>query len=304
MRLRSRTIISPIAYLFLGPALLLVAVVIVYPLATELIGSFYGTKVGGFGKAFNLTLFVGLNNFRGLVNDPVFWRSLLNNFIIFLSVPLRVLLGLMITQILHKWLMGNRVLNKLSRLYRVVIFIPFVAPIASIGIIFVYLLNATGPINAWLNAIGLGVITTGWLTNNGTTMWAIMLVVLWTRVGFAVLLFSARLLSVDQQIFRAASVDGAPWRTIFWRIGLPELRHTIEFVSLLGFLEAFSWSFAYVYVLGQGAFKTSTWIVEIYIYNNAFRSVALGGAYAAGVVLFVLASGVAAYQVWSARNSL
>jgi ABC-type sugar transport system permease subunit len=280
----------------LAPALLLVGLVILYPIGAGLVGSLLQSRHLGFGQGVETT-FAGLANFNAIFSDPVFWISFKNNLIIFLSVPLRIVLGLLIVQLLYRGIFA-------SRTYQVVIFLPFVVPIASIGIIFIYLLNDSGPLNALLRLAGLDFLTTGWLTDQDVAIWSIMAVVLWTRLGFAVLLFMARLMSVDRQVFQAAFIDGATWRQAFWRVGVPELRHTIEFVALLGFIEAFSWSFSYVFVLGQGAFRTDSWILELFLYDRAFRSVELGAAYAVSVFLFFIACIVAAYRVFRARAEL
>jgi ABC-type sugar transport system permease subunit len=282
-------------YLLLLPALIFVGVVIIYPVVSAIVGSVTdsGSLVAGEGQ----TSFVGVKHYRTMFADPVFWTSFKNNLIILVSIPLRIVLGLLIVQVLYKGIFA-------SKWYQTVIFLPFIAPIAGIGIIFIYVLNQSGPFNAFLRVIGLGGLSTGWLTNQAVTMWTIMGVVLWTRLGFTVLLFMVRLLGVDRQVFQAAFVDGATWREAFWRIGVPELKGTIEFVALLGFIEAFSWSFAYVFVLAQGAFRTSSWILEIYLYDRGFRGLTTGVASAVAVFLFLLAGLVALYRYRRAKLEL
>lgn len=283
-------------YGLLTPALVLVGLVIAYPIVLGAIGSFEKTVLLGFGQG-KTTEFAGFYNFSAVLRDPIFWESFKNNLVILISVPIRIVIALVIVQHLYRGIFG-------SGIYQTIVFMPFVAPVASISVIFIYLLNDQGPLNALLGFIGLGAFTRGWLTDQGVAIWSIMAVVLWTRLGFTVLLFMARLMSVDRQVFEAAFVDGATWTNAYWRVGVPELKNTIEFVALLGFIEAFSWSFAYVFVLGQGAYRTSSWILEIYLYDRAFRSIELGAAYAVGVLLFLLACLVAAYRVWRSRDEV
>ena len=283
------------AYLLVLPALAFVALVIIYPIVSAGVGSV--TESTGLLPTEGGTRFVGIDHYRTMLADTVFWTAFKNNLIILVSVPLRIILALFIVQVLFKGIWG-------SRFYQTLVFLPFIAPIAGIGIIFIYLLNESGPLNAGLRAIGAGLFTPGWLTDQSLTMWSIMAVVLWTRLGFSVLLFMVRLLAVDRQVFQAAFVDGATWRQAFWRIGVPELKRTIEFVAVLGFIEAFSWSFAYVFVLAQGAFRTSSWILEIYLYDRGFRGLTTGVASAVAVFLFVFAGVVAFYRYRRARAEL
>ena len=187
-QLLSRRITRPvIPWLLLAPALAAIGFVIVYPAIASFVGSF---RLNGH--------FVGIANYRALFTDPVFWRSLENNLILLLSIPIRILLGLVITAILYRGVFG-------SRFYSLVLFLPFIPSIAAMGIIFIYLLNANGPFNAVLTAIGLGVFTHGWLTDPGLPMWTIMLIIVWCQLGFTVLLFTARLMSVDRELFQALS---------------------------------------------------------------------------------------------------
>ena len=283
-------------YGLLLPAILAVCLVIVYPMISLVLESVTTTTSEGFGAASHST-FVGLANFKALFSDPAFWTSFRNNLIILVSVPIRIIIGLFVTQVIYKGIWG-------SRIYQTLIFLPFVAPVASVGIIFIYLLNESGPINGFLNALGLGSLAHGWLTDQNLAMWSISAVVLWSRLGFTVLLFMARMLSVDRQIFQAAFVDGANWRQAYWRVGVPELRRTIEFVAMLGFIESFSWSFSYVFVLSQGAFQTNSWILEIYTYSHAFRGITYGLAAATAMFLLVIAALVAAYRFAIQRREL
>jgi ABC-type sugar transport system permease subunit len=264
--MRERTAAS----VLLVPALVLVALVILYPAVASIIRSF--TSDG---------TFTGFANYRAIFGDPIFWRSFENNLILLISVPVCIAVALVITAILYRGVFGGR-------FYDLAVFLPFIPSIAAIGIIFIYLLNASGPLNGLLDAIGLHSLARGWLTDPGVPMWSIMAVVVWTRVGFAVLLFTARLLSVDRELFQAAFVDGASWARTYSQIALPQLRGTIEFIAILSFIEVFSWSFAYVYVLTQGSKSPSNYILEIYLYNKQFLAYLPGVAAAVAVFLILL----------------
>ncbi len=271
---------------FLAPALICAGLVVAYPLITMATNS-----VQADGR------FVGFDNFEGIFSDPVFWESFKNNLILLVSIPLRIVIALAITAVLFRRIIG-------SRIYEFVVFLPFIPSIAAIGVLFVYLLNIDGPLNGFLRTIGLEGLAHGWLTDPGYPMWAIMGVVAWTRIGFTVLLFLARMMSVDREVFQAAFIDGASWFTTFRKVAIPELKGTLEFVVVLGVIEAFSWSFAYVYVLAQGARNTSSFVLEIYLYNQQFLNYLPGLAAAVAVCIFVLVGSLAVYRLWRVKEEL
>jgi len=272
---RSRAVV---VLLLLGPAALLCGVVIIFPALATIFSSVHAN-----GE------FVGTDNFSAIFGDPVFWQAFKNNLLLLISIPVRILIALVLTALLFRGVFGRR-------LYETAVFLPFIPSIAAVGVIFIYLLNAEGPINGMLETIGLGFLAHGWLTESGLAMWGIMGVIVWTRVGFTTLLFTARLLGVDREQFQAAFVDGASWAQTFRQIALPELKGTIEFVAVLSVIEVFSWSFAYVYVLNQGANDTSNYILEIYLYNQEFLASLPGLAAATAVVLMAVVSALAVYR--------
>jgi raffinose/stachyose/melibiose transport system permease protein len=265
-------------YVLILPAVAITGLVIAIPV----IQSFYGsvTRDGDF---------VGGDNFRIILTDPNFQRAFKNNLILLVNIPIRIALALTIAGLLYRKVFG-------SRLYETLIFMPFLPSVAAIGVLFIYLLSFAGPLNGLLRGVGFGSIAHGWLTENEWVMWTIMAVIVWTRVGFTVLLFTARMLSIDQERLQAAFVDGASWWKTFRYIVLPELKGTIEFVVLLSIIEAFSWSFSYVYVLGHGASDPNRWILEIYLYNKEFLASVAGLASAVSVILLCIAGALAVYR--------
>jgi ABC-type sugar transport system permease subunit len=273
-------------WVLLLPALAAVGIVIAFPVAQSIHDSV--TEGGSW---------VGLDNFRTVIDDPEFRHAFVNNLIILAGIPIRLIVALVISAILFRRIFA-------SRFYETAIFLPFLPSIAAIGVLFIYLLAFDGPLNSLLRTVGLGFLAQPWLTSSGLTMWTIMAVVVWTRVGFTVLLFTARLMSVEREKLEAAFVDGASWWRTFWQIVLPDLRGAIEFVVVLSVIEAFSWSFAYVFVLGQGANDPSRWIIEIYLYNKEFLATLQGLASAVATMLLLLAAALAIYRYRQAKEAL
>jgi ABC-type sugar transport system permease subunit len=116
-------------------------------------------------------------------------------------------------------------------------------------------------------------------------------VIVWKELGFGIMLFFARMLSLPAELWEAARVDGAGWWRLHWHITLPQMRGIIEFYAVVEGITMLSWVFSYVYVIshGTGGPGTSTLVTELYVYRNAFGygTNNLNLASAAAAVLFV-----------------
>lgn len=270
------------------PALGLAGFVLAFPIAKVVQYSFTDRTTfldGGF---------VGLDNYSDLLHDELFWRAVENNLILLLSVPLSIVLALAITGLLYRGLRGGRI-------YELLIFLPFLPAIASIAVVFLYLLSNGGPLNELLAGAGLDGLTHAWLVESDTAIWSVLGVVLWKRVGFTVLLFMARMASLDRTLFDAAAVDGASWRRTYWQVAVPQLRGIIGLAAVFGYIEAFSWTFAYVAILTRGGPDRSTYTLEYLLYKLQFDEQLVGLASAVAVLLLGAALAVAAYRIWHAR---
>jgi ABC-type sugar transport system permease subunit len=274
---------------WLAPAIGLTGFVLAFPIAKVLQYSVTDRTTFLDGQ------FVGLANYAELLGDELFWRSLRNNLILMLSVPLSILLALAVTGVLYRGIRG-------SRLYELLIFVPFLPAVASIAVIFLYVLGNDGPLNELLRGAGADGLARGWLTESGTAIWAVLGVVLWKRIGFTVLLFTARMASIDRSLFDAAAVDGASWARTYWQVAVPQMRSIIGFAAVLGFIEAFSWTFAYVVILTRGGPDRSTFTLEYMLYRLQFDDQLVGLASAVAVFMLLAALAVAAYRVRLARR--
>ena len=113
-------------------------------------------------------------------------------------------------------------------------------------------------------------------------------VIIWKEFGFGIVLFLARLMSVDEQLFEAAKIEGANWFQILFRITIPQLAMVIEFYVVITIITMLSWVFNYVYVMTSGGPGTSTIVTEFYIYLMGFRYNLMGIAAAASVILLII----------------
>ncbi|HEX2071240.1 MAG TPA: sugar ABC transporter permease [Thermoleophilaceae bacterium] len=277
------------AYPWLAPAVGLVGFVLAFPVVKVVQYSFTDRTTFLDGS------FVGLDNYGQLLGDELFWRSLRNNLILLLSVPLSILIALAVTGVLYRGLRGSRV-------YELLIFVPFLPAVASIAVIFLYVLGNEGPLNELLRGVGADGLAHSWLTESSTAIWAVLGVVLWKRIGFTVLLFMARMASVDRSLFDAAAVDGASWARTYWQVAVPQMRSIVGFAAVLGFIEAFSWTFAYVVILTRGGPDRSSFTLEYLLYRLQFDDQLVGLASAVAVFLLLGALAVAAYRIRLARR--
>jgi len=261
---------------FLLPALAAIGLCFLFPLVVVIRDSFYG------GSVANLVP-VGLDNYRFVFEDPVFWQSLLNNLKLFATVPITTVLALLIALVLNDRIRG-------WRQYRAVVFLPFILPSTVIGLTFSFVLALNGTLNTILHDIGLGFLAHDWL---GTSQWAIPSiggVVIWQQLGFGVVVFSAALLALPPEVTEAARIDGASWSQIQRRILIPQIRGIIEFFMVLQAITVLSQVFNYVYVLTNGGPGTSSSVLELYIWKNGFALGAIGTAATVSVMLLALAT--------------
>jgi ABC-type sugar transport system permease subunit len=272
-------------YAWIAPAFVVMGAILFYP-----IGRVIAYSLTNETTLFPQAKFVGVDNYTSLIHTPLFWRACLNNLILLASVPIVILLALFLTAVLFRGLRGGST-------YEALLFLPFLPAIAAVGVLFVYILGFHGPLNNTLRTLGMPQLAQAWLSDSRYAIWSILGVVIWKRLGFTVLLFMARMLSIDRSLFEAAAVDGASWGQTFRRVALPEMRRIIQFVAVLGFIEVFAWTFAYVFVLTRGGPDQSTYTLEFLLYRYQFANQLVGLASAVAVVLLLIALTVAVYRV-------
>jgi multiple sugar transport system permease protein len=223
---------------------------------------------------------VGLANYQKIfTNDPAFWLSVGNTaYYSFISVPLRLALGLALALILNIQTRGIGI-------YRTLFYLPALVPPVVSAIIFLVLLNPNGLVNSLLESIGLA--GPRWFTNPAWSKPALILLSLWP-VGIETLIFLAGLKEVPESLLDAAAIDGAgPWQR-FWNVTFPLITPVILFNLVMGVIYSFQ-VFDQAMVLGgtSGDPLESTLVLMVHIYRNAFRYFAMGYASALGVVLIL-----------------
>ena len=245
-----------------------------------------------YGELFRFGLF-GRTTVVG-ARDPLFWISLGNTLVfVLLAVPLSVAPAILLANVLNAKLPGMKV-------FRAVYFVPSVAAVVGVALIWEWLYNSTvGWINYLIGAIVDGINaalgasitdpTIGWLSDARVALLAIVIVASWQWVGFNTVLFLAGLQAIPSSLYEAATVDGAGRRRKFWRITLPLLAPTTFFVVTVTSIQAIQ-IFDQVWVLTNppGGPGTSTMTMVLYLYRNGFQNFRLGYASSIAWVLFMV----------------
>lgn len=225
-------------------------------------------------------VWVGRLNYELVLEDPTFREAVENSALLLLAVPVLVVISLVVSVLLFDRVRG-------WRFYRSVVFLPFILAIPVVGIIFSFILQLNGVLNEALRGIGLGGLALDWLGDERLALWSVLFVIVWREVGFGIILFLARLMSMDESQLEAARIDGAGWLQRLRHIIVPELRGTIEFYAVIATITMLAWVFAYVWTLTAGGPGNATQIVELYIYNQGIRGSLPGLASAVAVLLLV-----------------
>lgn len=269
------------------PMVGIVALTFAYPIFGLLTYSFQHV-----GRSASLpSRFVGLDNFTYIFGDSLFLGAISNNLRLFLCVPVLLVLSVILAQILHDRPRGWRI-------YRSILFIPYVLSIPVVGVVFGYLFQYQGQVNSALRALGLDALALDWLGKPSLAMPTIMFVIIWKELGFGIILCLARLSSVGEHYFEAARVDGATWFQILRHVTLPQLAPTLAFYAIVELINMLSWVFSYIYVMTLGGPQNSTVVTEYYIFQQVFQNSQIGVGAAASMVLLCVVALLLLLRTW------
>jgi ABC-type sugar transport system permease subunit len=235
---------------------------------------------------------VGVGNLHIALNDPFFRQAVGNNLRLLLTLPIIIGIALVIAILLYEGMTG-------WRFHRVAIFIPYMLPVVVVGVLFGQLLTLHGAVNSALASIGLGRLQQDWLGNPDWALRSLAGVIIWRELGFGVILFLARLLSLPQNVFDAARVDGAGWFRTHRSVTLPMMRSIIGFYFVIEAITLMSWVFSYVFVMTQGGPGQATQVTETYVYEEAFTADLPWLAASAAVLLLIGIMAIAAVTLIS-----
>jgi multiple sugar transport system permease protein len=285
---------SHAAWLFLAPALCVMAVFFVIPVAAGLGLSLTDFDLYALADIHNLR-FTGLGNYLELLHRPLFWAALGHTlYFVVAGVPLSIAASLGAALLL------NSKLARFKAFFRTALFAPVVTTVVAVAVIWRYLLHTRyGMVNYLLGLMGVAPVD--WLGNPHWAMPSIILFAVWKNFGYNMIIFLAGLQSIPEDLYEAARIDGASAPRQFWNITLPMLGPTLLMVGILTMTGYFQ-LFAEPYVMTQGGPLQSTVSVLYLMYEDAFKWWNLGLASAVAFMLFVLMFAATAVMMRLARR--
>jgi multiple sugar transport system permease protein len=276
------------AAFFATPSMIGLALFTIFPIVMSLVIAFFRWPAVGTRE------FAGLGNFTSLFQDAVFRRTLFNTLlfvVLYLPINLVVSVGLAV------WI-SPRITGR--RLLRVVFFLPVVTPMVANAIVWRLIYQPDGLIDGTLRSV-TGTHAPNFLGERGWAMLAVVAMSVWQGFGYNMLVFSAALDAIPQQITDAAQLDGAgPWR-LFFRVTLPMISPSLFFATTMTLITSFQ-VFTQPFLLTGGGPGVETETLMMFVYNQGFSIYQFGLASAAAWILFVLILGVTAAQFAGQRR--
>jgi raffinose/stachyose/melibiose transport system permease protein len=270
-----------IVALFLLPALLVYGLFVLFPIVQAAYYSLFDWN--GLGP---LTDFIGLDNYAEAITDPVFqgaaWHNIL---IVILSLTIQIPFALWLALQLNRRFRGRTLL-------RILFFAPFVLSEAVTGIVFQLLLYPGGLVDRGIEAVGLGFLAPGWLSDRSIVMLTMFVIITWKYFGFHMILMLAGLQGIPRELEEAAAIDGASRNQTLRRITLPLLGPAIRvsvFLSIIGALQLFDLVWA---TTRGGPFHASD-TMAVYLVDYGIKRTQMGYGSAIAVILFLMALVVA-----------
>jgi ABC-type sugar transport system permease subunit len=284
-------------YLFLVPGLIVFGMFIGYPLIAS---QYFSTlRWSGFGSD---QVFVGLDNYRTLLQDPYFWAAFRRSFVFTVAtVPLQMVISLILAIVLNDRLL------RLSPFFRTMIFLPVVTPVAVIGIVMTLILSPfNGPVNITLLDLGIIKRAVDFLGSPQLVLFTLAAIYVWKWVGVTMVYWLAALQTVPQELYEASRLDGVrSWQMTFFVV-LPMILPFAIVIALISAISALN-VFPLVMSMTRGGPYFASEVMEVYIFRTAFATESgavpqLGYASAAGVFFGLAIMVLTILQVLAMRH--
>ena len=263
-------------YLFLAPALLVIAVFVLYPIGAVVYYSF---------TEYNIVtppVWVGLRNYQQLFQDDIFWKAMGHSFTYLLVTPIIICLSILLAIVVNRKLPGINA-------FRALFFIPVVSGSIAVGIAWRLMWERNGIINGLLLSWGLLKEPIQWLAEPAFTLPIAMALTTWLGVGYYMMIFLAGLQNIPEELYDAAVIDGCNTWQKHWYVSIPGLRPQITFVAVISSLAALQ-VFNEIFTLtgGLGGILNSGVTMVFYLWRKAFRLNQAGMASAIAMVLLAI----------------
>lgn len=275
----------------IAPILILFMVFNFVPIFLSLILAFYNYSPLSMNSPF-----IGLQNFVNLLSDEVFNKSLFNTlkFVVF-ATGINLILATAIAVVIN-----SIIKRSLKNFFRTLYFLPTIAPLVAVSIIWATLLDPNyGIVNMMLSLFNQHTMIY-WLNTDQLALPSIIAVTLWADLGYNIVIIMAGLDAIPRMFYEASCIDGANRLQVFWKITLPLLTRTLLFVSVMTVISYFQ-VFTQVQLMTNGGPDHSSEVIALTIYNNAFRFMKMGYASSMAIILLVIILIVSALQLKFAK---
>lgn len=271
-----------------APAIVLVVILLGLPIMQALYYSF--TNWDGLTSTF-----IGIDGYVSVLSDPTFWRVLLNNGELLLSVPVSLLFGLVVAVLVHEQVWG-------WRFFRSLYFLPTAISWVVIGMVSSRFFAQQGVFNNLLHSIGFTNAALDPLASEQGALVVIGITFIWSTLGTNMIIFLTGLATLDSSVHEAARCDGAGAFRTFLLITLPQLKRYVLFASTITVISAFTGLFSLIFVMTGGGPGFGTTTLEFFVYQTAFTKGEFGTGALLGVLLFIIMAIIGVIQIRLLRS--
>jgi multiple sugar transport system permease protein len=265
-------------YIYLLPAAICLGGTVLFPILKSIYMSLYHNVLSR-PQDYR---FIGLGNYIRMLHDPTFWLTLQNSVVwVFWSVGIQFVLGSLGALVLNAEFKGRAVFRTLNLL-------PWIIPGVVVGLVWEYIYQPNyGPLNDILRRVGLLTVPIAWLSQPTSAMAAVIFANIWRGIPFFTIMILAGLQAIPDEVYEAATVDGASVVQRFWHVTLPMLRPIIVVATATRII----WTFNYadlIFVMTSGGPANATQITSSYTLLTAYTDLDFGYAATLSVVLLVI----------------
>ncbi|MCI9024566.1 MAG: sugar ABC transporter permease [Dorea sp.] len=278
------------AYVFIAPVTIGLLIFYIWPFVQNVWFSFNEVN------KFNMTTFVGVQNYVDMVQDKEMWKTFGNTLkYVVCTVPVGLFLSICIAALLNSKIKGTSI-------YRTLYFLPSVTMAAAVAMVWKWIYNEKmGILNSVIR--GMGGKGVGWLTDPKIALFMIMIVGLWMTVGYNMIILLAGMQGISKSYYEAAAIDGAGSLQQFFKITIPMLTPTIFFVMITSIISGFQvFDVVYMMIGKTNPAYASTQTVVMLFYRQAFDYGYKGYAAAISILIFAVIMLVTVVQLWGQKK--
>lgn len=282
--------IDLVGYSFILPNIIGVLLFTLFPMLFSLVISLTDWD---YTQGFGNWNFIGFQNFIDMWKDEWFTSSLINTIVFAVAVvPITIFLALVLSVVIDKFCFAKLPI-------RLAMFMPYISNVVAVAIVWVMMYSPWGPFTQLVKALGVE-NPPQWLGDSHWALPAIILMTIWSGVGYAIMIYTSAIQGLPQDIYEAAEIDGASEITKFFKLTVPFLSPTTFFLVITTFVTSFQ-VFAPIQIMTRGGPGTATNVLVYYIYTSAFTFYRMGYASAMSWILFIILFAITMLQ-WKGQK--